>query len=742
MAATTAPGYQHGITLIARVRDGIDAGRDVCRLHPEIVSALAVRAWEPVMLQTMPPQAGARAAALVGYSDWESPRQECVIDSFCAGNLGVPSGGHLVVTPVITVPAEAIWVSPDDQLAGLPVDVLRSSLLGKAVVAGERETLLPQDYNRPFTHDAATDLEDVRTALGPNFRSRQITIARTQPQGVVLIGAATQVHWEGLVGPSRGPDTAVSVRDLGGLDTQVTQLAEILDLTFHRTELLRQLGATACHGVLLQGPVGSGKAELTYAVAAMFGATVVRICAIDLEFATPDTVAKQLRDAFATQNAGNPVVVLIQDIDRLAPANPDEKRATGPLLLRSLDAARDRADLIVVATTIDPQRCDPALFSLGRLDRRIDLPVPDAKGRLSILSIHTRPIPLAADVDLAEIAQKTPGFVGADLARLCLQAAMNAAGRLRTQAGQPEQPGQPGSEHLGNVVTASDFAASLAVVHPSALGTDRVDVGDVTWADIGNAELTKKALAEAVTWPIRYPDTFARLGLEPPRGVLLYGPPGCGKTFVVRALANESDANLVSVKGAELLSKWVGESEAGVREIFRRARAAAPAIVFIDEIDALAPTRGGSTDSGVTDRVVAQLLTELDGVEPIRGVAVVGATNRPDLVDPALLRPGRLERHVFVEPPDAAARVQILAATARKMPVGPDVDLAAVALTANGYSAADLAALAREAGFTAMRRDAEAAKITAADFTAAAAVISPSLDPAMIDEMRRFSMGR
>ncbi|MCC7078565.1 MAG: AAA family ATPase [Acidimicrobiia bacterium] len=727
----TTPRIQ-GFALRVHVRDGIDAGRDVCRLHTEAVRALGMNVWDPILLTTETTGLPTRsAAALVGFADWADPHDICIIDSFTAATLGVMQGSRIIAAPVAPIVAQDVWAAAGDHAGALPADMLRALLLGKAVLAGTNETLLPQDYNRAFTADAAGNLKSLRDTYGENALSREVTITRTQPGGVVLVAATTRVHWEGEVTVSSGPDTSVSLENIGGLDAQIAQITELFDLAFRQRSLLTKLGSTPCHGILLQGPVGSGKAELTYAIAAEFGATVVRISGVDLEFVDPNVVADRLKTTFSTHAGGTPVVILIEDVDRLASAKPDERAAGGAALLHCMDEVRDREDVMVVATTPNPDGCSAALFQPGRIDRRIDFPLPNGAQRLEILGIHTRPLPLAADVNLQELADKTHGFVGADIARLCSHAARAAAARLRTQPGSPESQIQ---------VTAADFAGALEAVSPSALGGTRVDTGDVTWLDVGDAEATKEALTEAVIWPIKFPDTFSRLGLDPPRGVLLYGPPGCGKTFLVRALANEAAAHLISVKGAELLSKWVGESESGVRDVFRRARGAAPAVVFLDEIDALAPRRGSSTDSGVTDRVVAQLLTELDGIEPMRGVAVIGATNRPDLIDPALLRPGRLERHVFVEPPDAAARVEILLAAARKMPMDPDVDLAAVARGAAGFSAADLAALAREAGLTAMRRDPQTALITAADLEAAASRITPSVDAATVAALRDFDV--
>lgn len=723
-AGSNSPLGPRRFAFVAEVVDGVDAGRDVCRIHPEAMALLGVRAWEPVELSG---DSGGRAAALAGHLDWQAARNTCVIDTLLAENLEVTSGDRVVIAPVRPVPAASVTLRALERVE-LPATALRAALLGKAVVTGERESLLPQDFTQAFSQNAAEEMRRLRDCIGPAWRSLRVEVRATDPGGVVTIVPSTRLEWTGDV-PAAGPATVVEPGELVGLDTQRAELRELMELAFGNSALLDGLGVAPPRGVLLQGPVGCGKASMARSLATELEVTARTLSGLDLGRQDAKAATAAVEDAFATPT--RPIVLVLEDVDVVCPADPEEATATSAALLRALDAAGGTG-FFVVATTAVPEACDPALFAEGRLERRIDVPLPDRDVRRRILEVHTRALPLAADVDLGAISARTPGFAGADLHRLCRQAGLTAAGRLRSAATAPA------TAELVAQVTATDFATALDHVRPSTMGGAHVDTGAVTWADVGDAVELKQALTESVMWPVRFPDTFARLGLSPPRGVLLYGPPGCGKTFVVRALAGEAEANLLAVKGAELLSKWVGESEAGVRDVFRRARAAAPAIVFLDEIDALAPVRGASTDSGVTDRVVAALLTEIDGIEPMRGVAVVAATNRPDLVDPALLRPGRLERHVFVELPDAAARTEILVAACRSMPLGDGVDLAGIASRAEGFSAADLAALCREAGYAALHRDPQVARISVEDFELAGSRMRPSVDPGVVARLRDF----
>jgi transitional endoplasmic reticulum ATPase len=513
-----------------------------------------------------------------------------------------------------------------------------------------------------------------------------------------------------------------SLDDLPGLRAQATELHELLDLGFHHGEVLTRLGTKVSLGVLITGPSGSGKSALVRAVAAQVGARVLPVWAPELAALTNDSAAGRLRQIARDARGSGPIVLIFSDVEALAPR--DEP---GPLsiVFRQLLAEIVGAGVAVVCTTSRPESVDPSLRAPDLLAVQLAVPLPDSAMRREQLGVLTRGMPLAEDVRLDDVAGRTPGFVAADLGALAREAGVRAALRQKDS----ESP----------TVDMADFEAALDVVRPTSMADSTLEVAAVTLDDVGDMVQVKQMLTESVLWPLTYPDTFARLGVSPPRGVLLYGPPGCGKTYLVKAIAGTGRANVLSVKGAELLSKWVGDSERAVRELFRRAREAAPTLVFLDEVDALAPTRGQSTDGGTADRVVAALLTELDGVEELRNVVVVGATNRPDLIDPALLRPGRLERLVYVPPPDADARAAILRATAKTVPLDDSVDLGKLGADLDGFSAADCAALIRESALAAMRDSLEATTVTGANVAAARKRVRASLDPVQVGWLEAYA---
>ncbi|MEM4222133.1 MAG: CDC48 family AAA ATPase, partial [archaeon] len=493
--------------------------------------------------------------------------------------------------------------------------------------------------------------------------------------------------------------------------------------------------------ILLYGPPGTGKTLLAKAVANESEANFYSIQGPEIISKFVGEAEERLREIFKKAQETAPSIIFIDEIDSIAPKREEvvgevEKRVVAQLLTL-MDGLQSRGKVIVIGATNRPNALDPALRRPGRFDREIELPVPDKQGRKEILQIHTRGMPLAEDVNLDELAANTHGFVGADLAALAREAAMKTLRRILPKINLEEETIPV--EVLDSLkVTQEDFENALKEIQPSALREVLVEIPNVRWLDIGGLENVKKELIEAVEWPLKYPEMFKRMGITPPKGILLYGPPGTGKTLLAKAVANESEANFISVKGPEIFSKWVGESEKAIREIFRKARQAAPCIIFFDELDAIAPRRGGEFGSHVYEQVVNQLLTELDGLEELRNVVVIAATNRPDLIDPALLRPGRFDKLLQVPPPDKETLKKIFEVHLRKVPISKDVDINKLVEMADKYSGADVAAVVREAALNALRENKKAKQVEWRHFEQAFKTIRPSLEERIIKTYESF----
>ncbi|WP_433758526.1 AAA family ATPase [Nocardia sp. CA-135398] len=748
------------LALTARLNpSAADARRGVVRLHPEALTALGLREWDGIAL------IGARrTAAVVGVAPAGTPAGVALLDDVTLSNAGLREDANVVVSPATVYGAKQISVSGSVHATRtIPAATLRQALLGKVVTVGDAVSLLPRDLGPDISSSAAT--QALSRTFGIAWTTELLTVTATdpgrapvsvQPNTAVVWGAsavaardsadraaaglpvaageaargATEAAalaatngagagWTATVG-----DAAIPVEDLAGAHGQAAKLQEWLSLALDEPELLKALGATPHLGVLITGPAGVGKATLARAVAAP--RRVVELDGPTVGAAESGARLREVAAAVAEIGCGRGGILLVTDIDALLPA-PAEPVAT--LILDQLRAAIAEPCVALLATTAHPSGIDPRLRAPDLCDREVALALPTAAVRKALLEQLLRKVP-TRDLKIEEIASRTPGFVVSDLAALCREAALRAASRASKQHSEPE-------------LTQPDLLGATEVIRPlSRSGTEELAIGGLSLDEVGDMIETKEALTETVLWPLRHPDSFARLGIRPPRGVLLYGPPGCGKTFLIRALAGTGQLSVHAVKGAELLDKWVGASERAVRELFQRARDSAPSLIFLDEVDALAPRRGRNSDSGVGDRVVAALLTELDGVEPLRDVVVLGATNRPELIDPALLRPGRLERLIFVPPPDGEARLEILRAAGKSVPLAADVDLAALAADLDGYSAADCSALLREAALSAMRRDVNAADVTAGDVAAARAAVRPSLDAEQVESLRRYADSR
>jgi transitional endoplasmic reticulum ATPase len=723
------PPLSH-LRLTARLNtSALDARRGVVRLHPEAIAALGIREWDAVSLT------GSRTtAAVAGLAPGGTPAGTALLDDVTLSNAGLREDTTVIVSAVTVYGARSVTVT-GSKLATQSISsaTLRQALLGKVMTVGDTVSLLPRDLGPDIPTSAATAA--LASSVGITWTSELLTVTGVDPAGPVSVQPNSVVSWGDGVAPV-APATAgqhtvstpkkaatVNIDDLKGSHAQASRLTEWLKLALDQPELLETLGATSNLGVLVSGPAGVGKAALVRAVCA--DRRLVELDGPEVGSLRAEDRLQSVSSAVATVRDGGGVL-LITDIDALLPATAEP---VATLILTELRNAVATRGVAFIATTQRPDGIDPRLRAPDLCDRELGLSLPDGAVRKQLLEVLLRDVP-AADLSLDEIADRTPGFVVADLSALVREAALRAAARASADGKPP-------------VLTQDDLIGATTVIRPlSRSATEEVSVGSVTLDDVGDMAETKQALTETVLWPLQHPETFQRLGVAPPRGVLLYGPPGCGKTFVVRALASSGRLSVHAVKGAELMDKWVGSSEKAVRELFQRARDSAPSLIFLDEIDALAPRRGQSFDSGVTDRVVAALLTELDGIEPLRDVVVLGATNRPELIDPALLRPGRLEKLVFVEPPDADARREILRTAGKSIPLSNDVDLDALAGELEGYSAADCVALLREAALTAMRRSIDAADVTAADVAKARENVRPSLDPAQVESLRAFSAAR
>ena len=667
-----------------------DADRGIVRLDPADLAALGARTGDLLLIS------GARTtvAKALPLAMEERGRGIVQLDGVTRDNARAILGERVTLRPVSGRAAKRLILQPvggSTALTGQDARYLTYLLEGQALVAGDR----------------------VRVALF-GTRPQDFQVQESDPDGPVLVTDKTSVRLAGNRAADGRP--AITYEDIGGLNQEIRRIREMIELPLRYPALFERLGIDPPKGVLLTGPPGTGKTLIARAVAYETAAHFFHINGPEIINKFYGQSEANLRSIFEEAGRHTPSVIFIDEIDALAPKRVDvagevEKRVVAQLL-GLMDGLQARGQVIVIGATNIPDALDPALRRPGRFDRELTIAVPNRPGRLEILQIHTRGMPLATDVDIDRLAAITHGFVGADLEALCREAAMVALrGLLPTiDFGLDTVP----LDQLAQLdVRQADFLDALREISPSALREVYTETPDVSWDDIGGLDEAKAALIEAVEWPLRYGALFARLGATPPRGILLDGPPGTGKTLLAKAVAHESEVNFISVKGPELLSKWVGESEKGIREIFKKARAAAPCIVFFDEIDALVPERGGGFASEVSERMVGQLLAELDGLEEMPGVMVLGATNRADILDPALLRPGRFDLTITLPLPDFTTREAIVAVHLQDRPLSVDIDYRVIARETEGRSGADIAGLCRQASVLAIReaisagRDAE-----------------------------------
>uniref|UniRef100_A0A7C3EZK7 AAA family ATPase n=1 Tax=Candidatus Methanomethylicus mesodigestus TaxID=1867258 RepID=A0A7C3EZK7_9CREN len=563
------------------------------------------------------------------------------------------------------------------------------------------------------------------------------SVVSTKPGGIVMVAEETSLAI--LEKPAEAAKVPrVTYEDVGGLREAIDKVREMVELPLKHPELFKRLGIDPPKGVLLYGPPGCGKTLLAKAVANETEAYFIAINGPEIMSKFYGESEQKLREFFDEAKQHAPAIIFIDELDAIAPKREEvtgevEKRVVAQLLAL-LDGLETRGDVIVIGATNRQNALDPALRRPGRFDREIEIGVPDTMGRYEILQIHTRNMPLSKDVDLKRLASITHGFVGADLAALARESAMKALRRYLPQIDlQQERIPQELLDKLEIIM--EDFTNAFREVTPTELREVYVEIPNVKWEDVGGLEDVKQELIESIEWPLKFADRFKRLGIKPPKGVLLYGPPGCGKTLLAKAVANESESNFITIKGPEIFSKWVGESERAIREVFRKARTAAPVVIFFDEIDSIAPMRGlGTSDAMVTERVISQILTEMDGLIGLMNVVVVGATNRPDIIDPALLRPGRFDRLLYIPEPDKDTRLQILKIHTRDMPLAKDVDLEKISSFTEGYAGSDIEAICREAGMMALRENPNVKEVMMKHFMAAKEKIRPTVN----EDMKKY----
>ncbi len=663
------------------------------------------------------------------------------LDGLQRGNAEAASGEHVAITRGETRPATRVVFAPAQREMRLqgPTHALKRNFFRRPLVAGD---LVATTGQQPVQNMPSEVCQLLRV---PAYALTQIrlSVAATTPKGIVHIDENTEVELRTEFEEPRDGRAAVNYDDVGGMDETIRALREMVELPLRYPELFIRLGVEPPKGVLLHGPPSTGKTRLAQAVANESDAEFFTINGPEIMGSGYGESEKRLREVFEEAARAAPAIIFIDEIDSIAPKRTQvpgeaEKRLVAQLLTL-MDGLEKRANLVVIAATNRPDAIDEALRRPGRFDREIVIGVPDERGRREILAIHTRGMPREDGVDLDELARVTHGFVGADIAALAREAAIEAVRRIMPRLDLDERT-IPADVLEDLCVTRKDFLAALKRIQPSAMREVMVQVPKVRWDDIGGAGDAIERLKEGIELPLKNPEAFRRLGIRPAKGFLLYGPPGTGKTLLAKAVAKEAEANFISMKSSDLLSKWYGESEQQIARMFARARAVAPCVVFIDEIDSLVPARGsGQGEPQVTGRVVNTILAEMDGLEELQSVVVIGATNRPNLMDPALLRPGRFDELVYVGTPDTAGREHILAIHTAKMPLAADVDLAALASKTDRFTGADLEDVVRRAGLGALRRmGGEVNEVAAEDFTKALDDARATVTPEMEAEYKKL----
>ncbi|MBN1324015.1 MAG: CDC48 family AAA ATPase [Methanotrichaceae archaeon] len=716
--------------------DQRDVGKGIARAGEEYMGKVGLRPLDVVEVR------GSRTTAALVVSAYAADQGLDIIrmDGLIRSNAGTSIGQYVELRRADWSDAKHVTLAPVTKGMQIfaPGEVLTKVFQGRPVCKGDviSTTSVRRPPNTSFGRDTMFE-EIFRGFIGAQafgLGEIKLRVISTTPGGIVKITEATEVELlPQAVEISERSVPSVCYEDVGGIKQAIGKVREMIELPLKHPELFDRLGIDPPKGVLLHGPPGTGKTMLAKAVANESDSYFISINGPEIMSKYYGESEKALRDLFEEAEKNTPAIIFLDELDSIAPKRGEvtgevERRVVAQLL-SLMDGLTERKNVIVIGSTNRPEALDMALRRPGRFDREIELGVPDFDGRREIFQIHTRGMPLSEDVDIDEFAELTYGFVGADIAAVSREAAMNSLRRVLPEI-DLDEPTIPEEILDRLVVHKEDFEAALREIQPSAMREIMIEVPKVTWGDVGGLEGVKQLLVEAVEWPLRNAESFKRLGIDAPKGVLLYGPPGTGKTMLAKAVANESDSNFITAKGSALLSKWYGESEKRVEEIFKKARQVAPAIIFLDELDALVPVRGGGAgEPHVTERVVNQLLSEMDGLEELHGVVVIGATNRPDIVDPALLRPGRFDELIMVPVPDSASRKKIFEVHLKSMPLSSDVEVDELVKLSSNYTGADIAAVCRKAGRMALREEMSATEVRQKHFLAAMEEIGPSVTP-------------
>jgi len=720
-----------------------DFGRGIARLDANSMKKIGVKEGDVIELE------GKKKTSVVSIRSYPADigLNLIRIDGLVRKNADASIGEFVTIRKADIKEAKKVVLAPAQKgyILHISPNLLKQNLFMRPMSKGDIIITNPVFKTRTrnkddiFSQFFGINIEEVFLPIGTETR---FVVVSTNPDGPVRITEMTEMElMPEAVEIEAAKLPSVTYEDIGGLGEIIPKIREMIELPLRRPEIFERLGIEAPKGVLLHGAPGTGKTLLAKAVANEAGANFISIAGPEVMSKWYGQSEENLRKIFMNAEKSAPTIIFIDEIDAIAPKREqvtgEVERRVVSTLLTQMDGLKSRGKVIVIAATNRVNAIDPALRRTGRFDREIEIPVPDKKGRKEILQIHTRNMPLEKGVGLEKLAQITYGYVGADIAGLAKEAGMHALRRIvpAISALKENEP-IPKSILEKLKVTNDDFDYALRMVQPSAMREVLVDIPRIKWEDVGGLEDVKQSLKEAVEWPLKHPESFKRVGIRPVRGILLYGPPGCGKTYITKALANEAGVNFIAIKGPELLSKWVGESEQHVRDVFRRAKQVAPSIILFDEIDALVPKRGLEVGTRVTEQVVSQILTEMSGIEEMEGVVVIATTNRPDILDPALLRPGRFDRLIYVPAPDEKTRLEIFKVHTREMPL-KGVELEKLAKSTNGYSGADIEALCREAAMFALREDIKAKDVGSKHFDNALKKIRASITEDMSSKYQK-----